>query len=167
MVGSQRIEEINNPELAMDRMKYLYEKKGYSKSWIEQRERGITTRHNLTDEWKNRGAQIGKDYAILTNEIYKSGFGINAKEYKKIKGIHESRNLRDSMSNIELALTNLGEATAVEFHQKNDSYGLNELKSDMNKAGKVLNTAKNEIENELGRPVVTSNNFQQLTDNSQ
>ena len=71
------------------------------------------------------------------------------------------------MSNIELALTNLGEATAVEFHQKNDSYGLNELKSDMNKAGKVLNTAKNEIENELGRPVVTSNNFQQLTDNSQ
>ena len=167
MVGSQRIEEINNPELAMDRMKYLYEKKGYSKSWIEQRERGITTRHNLTDEWKNRGAQIGKDYAILTNEIYKSGFGINAKEYKKIKGIHESRNLRDSMSNIELALTNLGEATAVEFHQKNDSYGLNELKSDMNKAGKVLNTAKNEIENELGRTVITANNFQQLTDENE
>lgn len=166
IVGSERIEEINNPELAMDRMKMLYEKKGYSKSWIEQRERGITTRHNLTDEWKNRGAQIGKDYAILTNEIYNSGFGISAKEYKKLKGIHESKNLRDSMSNIELALTNLGEATAVEFHQKNDSYGLNELKSDMSKAGKVLKTAKNEIENELGRPVVTSNNFQKLTDSN-
>lgn len=78
-VGSERIEEINNPELAMDRMKKIYEKKGYSKSWIEQRERGITTRHNLTDEWRERGATEGKDYAILTNEIYKSGFGLSAK----------------------------------------------------------------------------------------
>lgn len=162
-VGSERIEEINNPELAMDRMKQIYEKKGYSKSWIEQRERGITTRHNLTDEWKERGAKIGKDYAILTNEIYKSGFGFSAKEYKNIKGLHDSRNLRDSMSNIELALTNLGEATAVEFHKKNNSQGLKELKKDMNKAGKVLNKAKQEIENELERPVVTSENYIELT----
>ena len=117
-VGSERIEEINNPELAMDRMKLIYEKKGYSKSWIEQRERGITTRHNLTDEWKERGANNKKDYAILTNEIYKSGFGLSAKEYKSVKGLHDSQNLRDSMTNIELALTNLGEATAVEFHKK-------------------------------------------------
>ena len=102
-VGSERIEEINNPELAMDRMKQIYEKKGYSKAWIEQRERGITTRHNLTDEWKERGAKVGRDYAILTNEIYKTGFGIDAKEYKSIKGLHESQNLRDSMTNIELA----------------------------------------------------------------
>jgi DNA-damage-inducible protein D len=83
-VGSERIEEINDPELAMNRMKYLYEKKGYPKAWIEQRERGIATRHTLTDEWKERGAKQGKDFAILTNEIYKSGFGISAKEYKKI-----------------------------------------------------------------------------------
>lgn len=117
-VDSERIEEINNPELAMNRMKQIYEKKGYSKSWIEQRERGITTRHNLTDERKERGAQIGNDYAILSNEIYKSVFGISAKEYKSIKGLHTSKNLRDSMSNIELALTNLGEATAVEFYKK-------------------------------------------------
>lgn len=162
-VGSERIEEINNPELAMDRMKQIYEKKGYSKSWIEQRERGITTRHNLTDEWKERGAKNGKDYAILTNEIYKSGFGFSAKEYKNIKGLHDSKNLRDSMSNIELALTNLGEATAVEFHKKNNSQGLKELKKDMNKAGKVLNKAKQEIENELERPVVTSENYIELT----
>lgn len=162
-VGSERIEEINNPELAMDRMKQIYEKKGYSKSWIEQRERGITTRHNLTDEWKERGAKIGKDYAILTNEIYKSGFGFSAKEYKNIKGLHDSKKLRDSMSNIELALTNLGEATAVEFHKKNNSQGLKELKKDMNKAGKVLNKAKQEIENELERPVVTSENYIELT----
>lgn len=162
-VGSERIEEINNPELAMDRMKDIYEKKGYSKSWIEQRERGITTRHNLTDEWKERGVNKGKDYAILTNEIYISGFGLNAKEYKNIKGLHESKNLRDSMTNIELALTNLGEVTAVEFHKKNNSIGLKELKQDMNKAGKVLNKAKNEIENELDRTIVTSENYIELT----
>lgn len=163
-VGSERIDEINNPELAMDRMKLIYEKKGYSKSWIEQRERGITTRHNLTDEWRLRGVNSGKDYAILTNEIYQSGFGVSAKEYKEIKGLHESRNLRDSMTNLELALTNLGEATAVEFHKNNNSIGLNELQQDMNKAGKVLNKAKTEIENELNRPVVTSQNYIDLTE---
>ena len=163
-VGSERIEEINNPELAMDRMKQIYERKGYSKSWIEQRERGITTRHNLTDEWKERGAQIGKDYAILTNEIYKSGFGLSAKEYKNVKGLHESQNLRDSMTNIELALTNLGEATAVEFHKKNNSQGLTRLKNDMNKAGKVLNKAKQEIEQELESPIVSSQNYIELTE---
>lgn len=166
-IGSERIEEINNPELAMDRMKQIYEKKGYSKSWIEQRERGIITRHNLTDEWRERGAKIGKDYAILTNEIYKSGFGFSAKEYKNIKGLSESKNLRDSMSNIELALTNLGEASAVEFHQKNNSQGLKELKNDMTKAGKVLNKAKIEIEKELERPVVTSENYIELTQNDE
>ena len=164
-VGSERIEEINNPELAMDRMKQIYEKKGYSKSWIEQRERSITTRHNLTDEWKERGAKVGNDYAILTNEIYKSGFGIDAKEYKNIKGLHESQNLRDSMTNIELALTNLGEATAVEFHRKNNSQGINKLKEDVNKAGNVLNKAKTEIENELGKSIVISQNYIELTDN--
>lgn len=112
-VGSERIEEIQNPELAMDRMKEIYEKKGYSKSWINMRERGIATRHSLTDEWKERGVQNGIDYAILTNEIYKSGFGVTAKEYKNIKGLDDRQNLRDSMTNIELALTNLGEATAA------------------------------------------------------
>lgn len=162
-VGSERIEEINNPELAMDRMKKIYERKGYSKAWIEQRERGITTRHILTDEWRERGAETSKDYAILTNEIYKSGFGLSAKEYKNIKRLHESQNLRDSMTNIELALTNLGEAAAVEIHKKNNSQGLNELKEDMSKAGKVLNKAKNELETELERPVVTSDNYIELT----
>jgi len=165
-VGSERIEEINNPELAMDRMKQIYERKGYSKAWIEQRERGITTRHNLTDEWKERGVESRKDYAILTNEIYKSGFGFSAKEYKKIKGLHESQNLRDSMTNIELALTNLGEAAAVEIHKKNDSQGLGQLKNDMNKAGNVLNKAKVVLENELERPVVTSENYIDLTKNT-
>ena len=163
-VGSERIEEIQNPELAMDRMKELYEKKGYSKSWINMRERGIATRHNLTDEWKERGISKGIEYAILTNEIYKSGFGVTAKEYKDIKGLHESENLRDSMTNIELALTNLGEATAVEFHKKNDSKGLKELKNDMSEAGNVINSAKKEIERKLERPIVTSDNYIELTE---
>lgn len=165
-VGSERIEEINNPELAMDRMKEIYERKGYSKAWIDQRERGIATRHNLTDEWKERGADKRKDYAILTNEIYKSGFGFSAKEYKEIKGLHESGNLRDSMTNIELALTNLGEAAAVEIHKKNDSQGVTQLKQYMNKAGKVVNKAKSAIENELQRPVVTSDNYIELTNSN-
>ena len=165
-VGSERIEEIQNPELAMDRMKELYEKKGYSKSWINMRERGIATRHNLTDEWKERGISKGIEYAILTNEIYKSGFGVTAKEYKDIKGLHDSQNLRDSMTNIELALTNLGEATAVEFHMKNDSKGLKELKNDMSEAGTVINSAKKEIERKLERPIVTSDNYIELTEDN-
>lgn len=162
-VGRERIEEINNPELAMDRMKKIYEQKGYAKSWIEQRERGITTRHSLTDEWKERGVQNVKDYAILTNEIYQSGFGFSAKEYKAIKNLHENQNLRDSMTNIELALTNLGEAAAVEIHKKNDSQGVQELKQDVNKAGKVIYKAKEELEKELERPIVTNENYLDLT----
>lgn len=165
-VGSERIEEIRNPELAMDRMKEIYEKKGYSKSWINMRERGIATRHSLTDEGKERGVQNGIDYAILTNEIYKSGFGVTAKEYKNIKGLDDRQNLRDSMTNIELALTNLGEATAVEFHKKNDSKGLEELKSDMSEAGSVINSAKKEIERKLEKPIVTSENYIELTEDS-
>lgn len=112
----------------------------------------------MTDEWKDRGAQTDKDYAILTNEIYRSGFGFRAKEYKNMKGLHDSQNLRDSMSNIELALINLGEATAVEFHKKNDSQGISQLKRDMTDAGSVVNTAKNEIERKLEKPIVSSEN---------
>ena len=162
-VGSERIEEINNPELAMKRMRELYEKKGYSKSWIAQRERGIATRNSLTDEWNDRGAKTSIDYAILTNEIYKSGFGITAGEYRDIKQIHESQNLRDSMTNIELALTNLGEAAAVEIHQKNDSYGMINLKTDVNSAGKIMNKAKTELEGVLERSIISSENYIDLT----
>ena len=164
-VGKERIEEINDPELAMRRVRELYEKKGYSKSWIAQRERGIATRNNLTDEWNDRGAKTGVDYAILTNEIYKSGFGITASEYKDIKQIHESQNLRDSMTNIELALTNLGEAAAVEIHKKNDSYEMPNLKTDVNKAGRIMNKAKTELENELERSIISSENYIDLTSN--
>ena len=162
-VGSERIAEINDPELAMRRMRELYAKKGYSKSWIAQRATGIATRNNLTDEWSERGARVGVDYAILTNEIYKSGFGITASEYKDIKQIHESQNLRDSMTNIELALTNLGVAAAVEIHKKNDSIGMENLKTDVNKAGNIMNKARTELELELERSVISSENYIDLT----
>ena len=113
--------------------------------------------------WKARGANIGKDYAILTNEIYKSGFDLTAKQYRNIKGIHESRNLRDSMTNIELALTNLGEASAVEIHKKNNSIGMSSLKKDVTVAGRVMKKAKIELEKELNTSVVTNQNFIDLT----
>ena len=165
MVGSERIEEINNPELAMDRMRIIYERKGYSKTWIEQRERGIVSRHSLTDEWNARGASRGRDYAILTNEIYKTGFGFTAKEYKTVKGLYDNQNLRDSMTNMELALTNLGEVTATEIHKKNDSFGMDELKDDVNDAGMVVSNARCEIERKLQRRVVSSENYVDLTRN--
>lgn len=141
-VGRERIDEINNPELAIVRMKETYKKKGYSVAWINMRERGIIIRNNLTDEWKNRGVEKRRDYAILTNEIYSTGFGISAKEYRKIKNIDDHKNLRDSMTNLELALTNLGETTAVELHKKNDSLGVVELKEDVGDAGEVISIAK-------------------------
>lgn len=162
-VGYERIEEINNPELAMDRMKLIYEQKGYPKVWIEQRERSIVTRHKLTDEWKERGANSKRDYAILTNEIYVSGFGLTAKQYKGIKNLVEQNNLRDSMTNIELALTNLGEAAAVEIHIKKDSNGINELTKDVNEAGEVIKSAKNVLEEKLNAPIVTEQNYIDIT----
>lgn len=154
-VGSERIDEIQNPELAVARMRHIYREKGYSESWIQQRERAIAARNKLTDEWKNRGAKAGRDFAILTNEIYKTGFGLDAKAYKNLKGVEKKHNLRDSMTEMELALTNLGETTARELHRKNDSFGMNELKKDTNKAGQVVETARVEAEKHLGSPIVT------------
>lgn len=164
-VGRERIDEINNPELAIVRMRETYKKKGYSVAWINMRERGIIIRNNLTDEWKNRGVEKRRDYAILTNEIYSTGFGISAKEYRKIKNTDDHKNLRDSMTNLELALTNLGETTAVELHKKNDSLGVVELKEDVGDAGEVISIAKREIEDKLEHPVVSSANYLDLTNN--
>lgn len=163
-VGKERIDEINDPELAADRMKKLYQQKGYSEAWIKQRERGIVSRHSLTDEWQKRGANTGRDYAILTNEIYKNGFGLSAKEYKQFKNIHESQNLRDSMDDVELALTNLGEVAATRLHQVNNSFGMAELKQDVQDAGSVVNKAKTAIESKTKRQVVSSQNYIDLTE---
>jgi DNA-damage-inducible protein D len=118
-VGKERIDEIENPELAMARMQELYEKKGYPKEWIDKRLRGIAVRQDLTDAWKNRGARNSLEFAILTNEIMQGTFDLKVEEYKQVKGL-ERENLRDHMTDIELILTMLAEATTTKLHRDRD-----------------------------------------------
>src|SRR3989338_7070075 len=144
-VGHERIQEIENPELAMDRMKTIYEKKGYSKEWIDKRSRGIAVRHTLTDEWKSRGAKNNLEYAILTNEIMESAFDLKVDDYKKLKGL-ERENLRDHMDDMELILTMLGEATTTRFTKERDSIGFNPLRKDAHDGGAVAGGTRKDIE---------------------
>jgi hypothetical protein len=125
-VGYERVQEIENPELATKRTRLLYKLKGYSEDWIEKRMRGIAIREELTDEWKNRGAQIEKDYEILTAEISKASFGVTPGEYKNLKGL-KRENLRDHMDDFELIFTMLGERSTTEIHRNEDSKGMKKL----------------------------------------
>ena len=133
-VGKERIDEIENPELAMARMQALYEKKGYPKDWIAKQLRGIAVRQDLTDEWKQRGARTALEYAILTNEIMQGAFGLKVEEYKQVKDL-ERENLRDHMTDIELILTMLAEATTTKLHRDRDSQGMVPLKKDAHDGG--------------------------------
>ena len=165
-VGSERSEEIVNPELAINRAKETYIRKGYEDTWIAQRLKTIDNRKELTDTWKERGAK-DRDYAILTDEIYKSTFNMNTTQYKEIKGISKTkRNLRDSMGKLELAITNLAEVTANEIHNTNNSFGLSELKADVQVAGKITGKARNEIEEKIGKKVAEKTNYDSLTQNN-
>lgn len=162
-VGSERLDEIINPELAINRAKETYIKKGYEETWIAQRLKSIDSRKELTDNWKERGAK-DRDYAILTDEIYKNTFNINTAQYREIKGISKTkRNLRDSMGKLELAITNLAEVTANEMHNTNNSFGLKELKDDVQEAGKITGKARREIEEKIGKKIVDKNNYESLT----
>ena len=161
-VGKDRIDEIQNPEIAMERMKALYEQKGYPKEWIEKRTRGIAVRQELTDEWKERGAKEGLEYAILTDEINKATFGVKTKEHKEIKDLSPRDNLRDHMVDLELILTMLGEATATEIHKERDSQGFSELATDAKKAGDIAGNARKQIEETTGKPVVSNENYKHL-----
>lgn len=162
-VGSERLEEIVNPELAINRAKETYIRKGYEDTWIAQRLKTIDNRKELTDTWKERGAK-DRDYAILTDEIYKSTFNMNTAQYKELKGISKTkRNLRDSMGKLELAITNLAEVTANEMHNTNNSFGLEELKEDVQEAGKITGKARNEIEEKIGKKVAEKTNYNSLT----
>ena len=162
-VGSERLDEIVNPELAINRAKETYIRKGYEDAWIAQRLKSIDSRKELTDNWKQRGAKNG-DYAILTDEIYKSTFNMNTAQYRELKGINKTkRNLRDSMGNLELAITNLAEVTANEMHNTNHSFGLQELKDDVQEAGKITGKARKEIEGKIGRKVAEKTNYKNLT----
>jgi hypothetical protein len=153
-VGYERIQEIENPELAMDRMKSIYEKKGYSKDWIEKRSRGIAVRHSLTDEWRDRGIKNSLSYAILTNEIMESAFGLKVDDYKKLKGI-EKENLRDNMNDMELILTMLAEATTTGLTQVRDSYGFIPLKKDAKDGGLVAGRTRKDIESIFNKKIIT------------
>ena len=160
-VGKERIDEIENPELAMARMQELYEKKGYPKEWIDKRLRGIAVRQDLTDEWKDRGARDSLEFAILTNEIMNGAFDLKVEEYKQVKGL-ERENLRDHMTDIELILTMLGEATTTKLHRDRDSQGFDPLKKDAQDGGAVAGRTRKDIETQTGKPVISGDNFKQL-----
>ena len=159
-VGYDRIQEIENPELAQERMKELYEQKGYPKDWIDKRLRGIAIRQNLTDEWKERGITEKSDYAILTAEISKATFGLTPSEYKKYKGLmKKNQNLRDHMSDLELIFTMLGERVTTEISQKEKPDTFIENKQVAQRGGNVAGVAREQAEKELGRSIVSNQIF--------
>lgn len=157
-VGYERVQEIENPELATKRTRMLYKLKGYSDNWIEKRMRGIAIREELTDEWQKRGAQEKKDYEILTSEISKATFGITPSQYKKIKRL-KRENLRDHMDDFELIFTMLGERATTEIHRTEDSQGVPKLKSDAKAGGDIAGNARKQLEKRIKRPIVSRDNF--------
>lgn len=166
-VGYERMQEIENPELAQERMKELYEKKGYPKDWIDKRLRGIAIRQNLTDEWKERGITKEKDYAILTAEISKATFGLTQSEYKNVKGLtKKNQNLRDHMTDLELIFTMLGERVTTEISQQEKPEDFEGNKNVARRGGNVAGVARKETEKELGHSVISSENFLNLDEKS-
>lgn len=159
-VGYERVKEIENPELAQERMKQLYEQKGYPKDWIDKRLRGMAIRLNLTDEWQERGISSEKDYAILTAEISKATFGMTPAEYKNHKNLPEKSkiNLRDHMTDLELIFTMLGEKVTTEISKLEKPAGLPENKKVASRGGRIAGNARKETEKELGKSVISQDN---------
>lgn len=157
-VGYERVQEIEDPELATRRTRMLYKLKGYSADWIEKRMRCIAIREELTDEWKQRGAADRRDYEILTAEISKATFGVTPGEYKKLKGL-KRENLRDHMDDFELIFNMLGERATTEIHRNEDSKGVPKLKADARAGGDIAGGARKNLEKRLGRSVVSKKNF--------
>ena len=157
-VGYERIQEIENPELAQGRMKRLYEQKGYSKEWIDKRLRGIAVRQGLTGEWQKRGVKKQNDFAILTAEISKASFGMTPTEYKKLKGL-DRENLRDHMTDLELIFSMLGDASTAEIERAKDPKAFDEHVKVSNDGGTVAKNARLELENKTGKPAITDGNY--------
>ncbi len=160
-VGQDRLNEIENPELAQQRMKEIYEQKGYPQDWIDKKLRGIAIRQNLTDEWRERGIVEQNDYAILTAEISKATFGMTPSEYKQHKNLPEKSkaNLRDHMDDLELIFTMLGERVTNEISKKEKPETFDKNKKVANRGGRVAGTARKETEKELGRSVITKQKY--------
>lgn len=164
-VGYERLEEIENPELAQHRMREIYKAKGYSDEWIEKRVRGIAVRDELTNEWKKRGVKEGLDYAILTSEISKATFGLTPSDYKKFKELSKPQeNLRDHMTDLELIFTMLGEASTTEIARTKDAQGFPENKKAAKEGGSVAGKARKDLEKKSGRKVVTNQNYKSLSE---
>ncbi len=157
-VGYERVQEIENPELAQKRMRKLYQAKGYSEAWIEKRMRGIAIRDELTSEWSQRGAKTAKDYSILTSEISKATFDLTPGEYKKHKRL-KRENLRDHMDSMELVLSMLGEATTTKLTQTRNSQEMPKLQKDAQDGGEIAGNTRKDIEKKLGRSVVSHENY--------
>ncbi|MBI2630745.1 Bro-N domain-containing protein [Candidatus Nomurabacteria bacterium] len=164
-VGQDRIEEIQDPERAIFRAKNIYEQKGYGDEWIAKRMRGINIRNTLTNEWKDRGAREGIDFAILTNEIYKGTFELNAKQIKNYKNLNNPDNLRDHMDEMELILTMLGEATTTRISQNKNSSNFQSLKKDAKAGGKIAGNTRKQIENKTKQKVLRKENYLDNTQN--
>ncbi len=160
-VGYERVQEIENPELVQERMKKLYELKGYSEDWIEKRLRGIAIRQELTDEWENRDIKEEKEFAILTNEISKATFGKTIDEYKQIKKL-KRENLRDHMDDLELIFTMLGEASTTRIARAKEAIGLEENKSAAKQGGEVAGNARKELELKTGESIIVEDNFLEI-----
>ena len=156
-VGKERIDEIIDPELTIDRALETYLKKGYTREWINQRLQAIQVRKELTDTWQDHGVKEGKEYAILTNEITKAWSGMTTRQYKDHKGL-KKENLRDNMSTLELVLNMLAEATTTELANATNPQGLEENKKVAKRGGSIAGNARKEIEQETGKPVITSKN---------
>ncbi len=157
-VGYERVQEIEDPELAIKRTRTIYKTKGYSEAWIEKRMRGIEVRATLTNEWKNRGVKEGREYGILTAEISKATFGITPSEYQKLKGLKEE-NLRDHMNDLELIFTMLGEASSTEIAKNKDAQGFVENKTVAREGGAVAGKARKDLELKTGKKVSTDENY--------
>lgn len=155
--GKERIDEIIDPELTIDRALDTYLKKGYSREWINQRLQAIQVRKELTDTWQDHGVKAGKEYAILTNEISKAWSGMTTREYKNLKGL-KKENLRDNMTTLEIVLNMLAEATTTELTKTKNPQGLDENKKVAKDGGSIAGNARKEIEKETGQPVITSKN---------
>ncbi len=160
-VGSERIDEIEDPEIGIDRLMETYLRKGYSKEWINQRLKSIEVRKDLTDEWEKRGVEKGQEYAILTDEITKAWSGFSTKQYKNLKNLKKD-NLRDHMTNLELVLNMLAEATTTEISKEKHPKSFDDSKRIAKQGGTIAGNTRREIEEKTGKRVVTSQNAKQL-----
>ena len=156
-VGKERLDEITDPEIGIDRALQMYLQKGYSREWINQRLQAIQVRKELTDTWQAQGVREGRDFAILTNEITRAWSGMSTREYKDFKNLNKE-NLRDNMSTLELVLNMLAEATSAEISKQENAQGFDENLQTARRGGKVAGAARENIERETGKPVITRQN---------